>query len=143
MIDDKGKELIRVSPLAIVLSQGEITGKDVVPILLKDFEELIQEQGHSSLKSFLFERADYLNKLLYATDGGSMLMAETLGDLMEGFKRTYHDLLWTLVILVGAQPPRKEWGIVSQFVDLYREMLIKTGILRADNTASEAAPELA
>jgi hypothetical protein len=35
-----------------------------------------------------------------------------------------------------------ETHLVSQFIDLYREVLIKIGFLRADNTASEAAPEL-
>ena len=83
------------------------------------------------------ERADYRNRLLYASDAGSMEMGERLTELMEGFKQTYHDLLWTLALLIGAEPAIKHWGLVSQFIGLYRCALIEAGVLRTDNTVTE------
>lgn len=139
----KGEEIFRHTPLAVMVSQGETQGSDVIPALLADLEENVRDSRNLSLKEFLLERADYRNKLLYATDAGSMAMAETLEDLIVMFKQTYHDLLWVLVILIGAEMPSKEWGLVSQFIGLYREVLIKAGVLRADNTVSEAVSELA
>lgn len=56
-------------------------------------------------------------------------MGESLSDLINIFKRTYHDLLWVLALLVGAQPPSKEWGIVSQFIGMYHGALIEAGVL--------------
>ena len=38
------------------------------------------------------------------------------------------------------EPPSKNWGLVSQFIALYRKVLIMAGVLSADNTAA-AAPE--
>lgn len=140
---EKGEEIVRHTPLAVMISKGEIHGKDVIPELLNELEENIRGQRGLTLKQFLLERADYRNKLLYAGDAGSMAMNETLEELIGTFKQTYHDLLWVLVILIGAEMPNKEWGLVSQCIGLYRVVLIKAGVLRADNTISEAVAELA
>jgi hypothetical protein len=70
-------------------------------------------------------------------------MAEDLRGLIEKFKCTYHDLLWALVIVVGAEIPASPWCVVGQFIELYRQALVKVKILNNDNTASEAAAELA
>ena len=37
----------------------------------------------------------------------------------------------------GANPPSIKWGIASQFIALYREVLIKAGVLKSDNTPVE------
>jgi hypothetical protein len=137
LIDAQGKELIRHNPLAVDLSQGDVSGKEVVPLLLADLTDTVKTQRGMTLKEFLLERADFRNKLLYATDAGSITMDDTLTDLIEIFKQTYHDLLWVLAILINGDPPSKEWGLVSQFIALYREVLIVAGVLRADNTVME------
>jgi hypothetical protein len=141
LIDAKGKELIRHNPLAVDLSQGEVRGKDVVPLLLADLTEMVKTQRDMTLKEFLFARADFRNKLLYASDAGSVEMSDTLTDLIDTFKETYNDLLWVLAILINGEPPSKEWGLVSQFIGLYREVLIVAGVLRSDNTVAEVEIE--
>lgn len=140
----KGEEIFRHTPLAVMISQGETQGGDVIPALLADLEENVRDHRNLTLKQFLLERADYRNKLLYATDAlGHVVMDDTLEEMISMFKQTYHDLLWVLVILIGAEMPSKEWGLVSQFIGLYREVLIKAGVLRADNTVSETVSDLA
>lgn len=137
ILDHDGKEIIRHNPLAIAISRDDIPGEEIVDSLLKEFIGLIERQQKKTLKAFLLERADFRNKLLYASDAGSLEMGDRLADLMDGFKQTYHDLLWTLAVLVGAEPAVQHWGLVSQFIGLYRRALIEAGILRADNTAAE------
>lgn len=41
-------------------------------------------------------------------------------------------------MVLGANPPKIKWGIASQFIALYREVLIKAGVLRSDNTPVES-----
>ena len=138
ILDNQGKELIRHNPLAISLSRDDIPDDEIVAALLKEFTDLVQRQQGKTLKQFLLERADYRNKLLYASDAGSLTMDESLTDLIGLFKQTYHDLLWTLAVLIGAEPAIKHWGLVSQFIGLYRLALIEAKVLRADNTVVEA-----
>lgn len=138
LIDNDGKELIRHNPLATAISRDDLDDTEVVEAMLKDFSKLIDEQQGRTLRSFLLERADYRNKLLYASDAGSLEMGDRLSDLIEGFKLTYHDLLWVLAILIGAEPAVKHWGLVSQFIALYRAVLIEARMLKADNTIAEA-----
>ena len=45
---------------------------------------------------------------------------------------TYHDLLWVLALMLGSKPPSKQWGIVSQFIGLYRSVLIEVGEIKAE-----------
>lgn len=138
IINGEGKELIRHNPLAIAISRDDIPDEAIVESLLKEFTGLVERQQKKSLREFLLERADYRNKLLYASDAGSLEMGDRLTDLIDGFRQTYHDLLWTLAVLVGAEPAIKHWGLVSQFIGLYRLALIEAGVLRADNTVAEA-----
>lgn len=137
ILDNNGKELIRHNPLAVAISRDDIPDDEIVGALLKEFTGLIERQQETTLKAFLLERADYRNKLLYASDAGTMEMGERLTELIEVFGQTYHDLLWTLAILIGAEPAIKHWGLVSQFIGLYRCALIEAGMLRADNTVAE------
>jgi hypothetical protein len=135
IMDAEGKEVFRHNPLAVDLTREGARGKEVVPLMLKDFEELVRDQHGLAVKEFLKKRAGFRDSLLYATDAASMgLMEDTLGDLIEEFKRSFHDLLWVLALLMGSVPPSKEWGLVSQFIGLYREVLITAGVIRPDNT---------
>ncbi len=138
IIDGKGKELIRHNPLAVAISRDDIPDEEIVASLLKEFTGLVERQQKKTLRVFLLERADFRNKLLYASDAGSLEMGDRLVDLIDDFKQTYHDLLWALAVLLGAEPAIKHWGLVSQFIGLYRSALIEAGVLRADNTLAEA-----
>jgi len=132
ILDNNGKELIRADPLSIQISHSG--SDDVEKRLLDDLEALARDQHGLSLKEFLMRRADYRNKLLYATDAGSFAMGEALEELVGHFRTVYHDLLWVLAVLLGTNPPSKKWGVVSQFIGLYRGTLIKAGMLKNDNT---------
>jgi hypothetical protein len=137
IIDNGGKEIIRHNPLAIALSRDDIPNSRVVDELLQGFRQLVKNQRDKTLRAFLLERADYRNQLLYASDAGSIEMGETLSELIPTFQQTYHDLLWALAILIGAEPSMKQWGLVAQFIDLYRRALIEARVLREDNSLTE------
>lgn len=84
-----------------------------------------------TLKAFVTARSDYRNKLLYAEDGGFVEMADDLATLTRDvFEPSIRDLLWCLAILLGNDPAMRDWGLVSQFIDLYRLVLRNTGVLR-------------
>lgn len=130
--DNKGKELIRNNPFMLTISRGDKHGEDVVPLLLTDLEGTIKDYNGMTLKEFINMRVDYRNKLLYASDAGCVEMGETLEELIEIFKQTYHDLLWVIALMLGSQPPSKQWGIVSQFIGLYRSVLIEVGEIKIE-----------
>jgi hypothetical protein len=82
-----------------------------------------------TVREFVTARAGFRNLLLYAGDRGHHAVSETLSALMPMFKRTYRDLLWTLCVLHGNAPASKEWGLVSQFIDLYRLVLVEAKLV--------------
>jgi len=133
LFKEDGSELIRLNPLSNDISHGDVHGKEVVPLLLNDFIEHVKDQSNITPKGYLGARADFRNKLLYATDAGSIRMEQSLEELIEIFKPAYHDLLWVLAILIGSEVSSKKWGLVSQFIALYREVLILAGVLPAGN----------
>jgi hypothetical protein len=132
VIEDKeGKEILRHDPLSMAISRGDDPGEVVGKALYDDFAELVSDQLQMSVKEFITKRADYRNGILYANDAGYLRMRETLADLLIIFRQTYHDLLWVLATLVSGHPPSKEWGLVSQFMGLYRRTLEDAGVLKA------------
>ena len=139
LLDNDGREIIRHDPFAIDISRGDQHGKNVVPDLLADLRETIRDQQGVGLKEYVLHRADFRNHLLYATDGGSALLGNSLADLRKTFGENYHDLLWVLALVIGGRPPSKEWGIASQFIEVYRLTLIEAGILRANNDPVDEA----
>ncbi|MBN9603403.1 MAG: hypothetical protein J0G33_10780 [Afipia felis] len=136
ILDGEGKEIIRQNPLSIEISSENESGKAVVPRMLAEFKDDVKRTEEASLKELLLYRADFRNKILYACDAGSTEMADRLSELIPFFEEGYRDLLWVLAMLLDNDPPAKEWGIVSQFIELYREILIEVGVLRADNTVN-------
>lgn len=134
---ETGEELMRISPFSFEISKGDIHGQDVVPLLLKEFASTIRGQHAATLREFLVVRADFRNRMLYATDAGSARLGDRLADLRELFGQTLHDLLWVLTLMVGGEPPSKQWGIISQFIGLYRLALIEAKILKVDNTIAD------
>ena len=82
-----------------------------------------------TVREFVTARAEFRNLLLYAGDGGHHAMSESLSEMMPIFSKAYRDLLWTLCVLVGNAPSSKEWGLVSQFIDLYRRVLLEAKLV--------------
>jgi hypothetical protein len=128
--NEDGKELIRHDPLAIAITRPDLEDEKVADALYDSFAERVTEQG-MTVPEFVRLRADFRNQLLYASDEGTVSMKETLDELLVLFRQAYHDLLWTLAVLLGGKPPSKDWGLVVQFFRVYRRVLAEAGLLKA------------
>ena len=128
--DNEGKELISHNPLAVAVSQDDRTDAEVVDALFNDLAQLIQDQQGMTVRAFVTTRADYRNKLLYAEDAGYLAMAEDLHTLVDAvFRTTLRDLLWCLAVLLTNTPTLRDWGLVSQFISLYRRVLAESRVI--------------
>lgn len=128
--DGDGKELINHNPLAVAVSWGDRPDAEVVATLFDDLVKLIHDQHGMTLKAFVTARADYRNKLLYAEDAGYLAMSEDLATLVDTvFRITLRDLLWCLAVLLTNAPALKDWGLVSQFISLYRRVLAESRVI--------------
>lgn len=127
--DVAGREIIRHDPLSIAITQPGLEDDKVADALFEGFAQRVTEQG-MTITEFVHRRADFRNQLLYASDEGPISMKDTLDDLLEMFRETYRDLLWTLALLLGGKPPSKEWGLVVQFFRVYRRVLAEAGLVK-------------
>ncbi|MBY3343651.1 hypothetical protein [Rhizobium laguerreae] len=141
LYDENGKELIRANPFAINISREDIAEKDMPQALLAELARTVNTQRGATLREFLISRADFRNQLLYASDGGSVKLGETLAELRKSFEQTFHDLLWVLALIIGGESPGKGWGLAYQFISVYRLALIEAKILKPDNTIAEPPAE--
>jgi hypothetical protein len=141
ILDKEGKEIIINDPLCANISVDGLDEDAVIDRLCKDLSDTIKDQRGLSVRQFVAERADYRNKLLYAGDAGFTLMGETLRELISIFHQVFHDLVWILAVLLGGTPPSKHWGLVSQFISLYRRVLETSGILKAAGDKSGLASQ--
>jgi|GEM_PF-1438958 len=136
ILEPKGDEMWRHDPLHQDISREGETGLKVVPHILAELEDIIQTQRKQTLRQFLSDRTEYRNHMLYAGDGGHMQMGETLDELFEHFDITYRDLLWVLLALIGGKPVSNKYGIVTQFIGVYRAVLTKAGIIKDDGSVT-------
>lgn len=131
-----GAEIIRVNPFSIAILHDDLTHDEVVEEMCHDFEREVDKQHNVSVRQFVTFRSDFRNKLLYAEDGRIWKMGETLEELLDTtFKTTLRDLLWVLGALVCNEPLQANFGLVAQFISLYRRVLAK-----AVDTRFAAAP---
>jgi hypothetical protein len=129
-IADQGKEIVLINPLAVAVSWGDRTDTEVVNELFKDFAKMIADQKGMTVREFVGARAEYRNKLLYAEDAGFGAMDEDLKALMDTvFNTVLRDLLWCLAVLLSDSPVLKDWGLVSQFIALYRLVLSEAKLI--------------
>ena len=124
-----GVHIININPLSIIVTQGDKTSDEIVVELFQDFSKHISKQLNLTVKEFVLARANYRNKLLYAEDAGFGVMNETLNDLLPIFEQVFHDLLWVLAVLLENDIPSAKWGVASQFISLYRKVLIEAKLL--------------
>ena len=122
--DNAGDEIIRVNPFSIVVSRDDLSHVEVVEEMHRDFAREVERQHGTSVREFVTVRSDFRNKLLYAEDGGAWLMGETLDELLDAtFRTTLRDLIWVLGALICNEPISPNFGLVAQFVSLYRRVL--------------------
>lgn len=94
VLKEDGSTLIRHDPFDVVVSRNGVQNKDIVPLMLVEFEEQVKAQHSGTLKDFISRRADFRNQLLYANDAAAMgFMEDKLIDILDKFKETYRDLL--------------------------------------------------
>ncbi|WP_213290911.1 hypothetical protein [Bradyrhizobium sp. sGM-13] len=113
---EDGQEVIKINPLDFAVSRDDLDDDAIVEEMLKDFSEEVTKQNGMTVKEFVSARADFRNKILYATDGGYGEMKDTLEDLIaSAFSLAYRDLLWVLVALTGNKPANKDgdWSASS------------------------------
>lgn len=126
---DGEKPLIEVNPLDVAITKNDVSDDTVVNDLYQAFLERLPDTEGNRVKRFVTERADYRNKLLYAEDGRSYSMGESLADVRHIVERDLKRLLWCLAALLTNKPQTKSWGAVSQFLALYRRVLTEAKVL--------------
>lgn len=127
--DEEGKTLIDVDPFSFSISRDDLEDAAVVPALLEGMRAHIKELRGLDLKDFIEERAVYRDRLLYAYDGTPPIytMHETLEELFATFDESLRALLGVLALVLSGPPPVKTWGVVAQFIELYRRVLAECG----------------
>lgn len=133
VLTQDGKPILRHNPLDIAINQDDKPETEVLDTLYSDFERLCADQHGFTVRQFVTARADYRNKLLYAEDGRTFIAEDKLEDLLENvFHPAIRDLLWCLAALLSNDPLVKHYGLVSQFIALYRRVLAETKLVDPD-----------
>ena len=132
LFDQGGNKIIDLNPLAVSISLPGLSDSDVVETLYTSFSQTLSDQSEMTVRQYISVRAEYRNKILYAEDGNTYSMAENLDFLIRKvFSITIRNLLWCLAILLSNSPENRNWGLVSQFISLYRKVLIQSKVLKS------------
>lgn len=142
LCDENGQEIIRQNPLAIRLNRHDLKPEEIIASLLERMRAHVLDQRGTDLTTFVLERAGFRDRLLYAYDEAiSFSMAETLEELLAVFDVTLQRLLRTLAILVSDPPPARDWGLVAQFLALYRHVLAECDIGKIQSAEIAKVPD--
>jgi len=120
-----------LNPLSTEITPLKHSDPSVIDSLFDDFKTRIKHHGYASIRDALMQQADYRNKLMYSTDNLIYSMNETFDDLVPIFQQSLQKLCWVLAVLIGNDSPHSNWGLVSQFISLYRKILREANLLRA------------
>lgn len=122
--DVAGATIADFNPLDLAITQDNLTEQEVVDALFADLTKTVVVQRKMILRQFVTDRAEFRNKLLYAEDGSVFSMEESLEYLIERvFAPSLRELLWCLATLLTNKPTVRSWGLVGQFMHLYRKVL--------------------
>jgi hypothetical protein len=141
---EDGKHLLDLNPLDVAITLGDTPDDAVIDALFHDFRSRLGGSDDGRVKRYVNERADFRNKLLYADDGHTFSMGESLAELRPLFERDLRRLLWSLAALLTNKPVSATWGPVGQFISLYRRVLLEAKVLRQaeGRTDEETVDEL-
>lgn len=120
---------ITLNPLAMFINL-EDENDDVIDSLFERLKHDIKKSLDITLKDFFSKRADFRNMLLYSNDGGFNNYIIEYEELMSGFNESFEALLWTLAALLTNDPLSPNLGLVTQFISIYRRVLIDVKVLR-------------
>lgn len=124
--------MMSLNPLSVFINLEDEDG-DVTESLFERLQSEVSEDLGISLKEFVVRRADFRNQLLYSSDGGFDNYQIDYDDLMSGFNVTFEALLWSLAALLTNNPLNPHLGVVTQFIAVYRRVLIEAKVLRLQN----------
>ncbi len=130
IFDDKGKRLVATNALSTAISLDDKSPDEVADSLYRDMVSKIKSQKDMTLTEYMASRKDYRNKIFYADSDRRWVMEENLAELLPQYRQIFHDLLWTLALLLGNSIPSKSWGVVSQFIFVYRRVLVECEVLK-------------
>jgi len=124
LVDEKGKELLQVNPWAFAITLDGKTDDEVVASIYGELQRHIKTQQQMTVREYITGRAEFRNKLLYVEGAGFIVMGDELEGLITNvFGPTLRDLLWCLAVLLSDAPAKKDFGLVSQFIEIYRRVL--------------------
>ncbi|HDS8608381.1 TPA: hypothetical protein QH804_003667 [Klebsiella pneumoniae] len=121
--------MMPLNPLSIFINLEE-QEQDIIESLYEQLQNEVRNEFGIPLKEFVMKRADFRNLLLYSNDGGFVNCVIDYDELMDGFNQTFEALLWSLAALLNNDPLSPNLGLVTQFIDVYRLVLIKTKVLK-------------
>ena len=123
--------MMPLNPLSIFINlEEQEQEQDIIESLYEQLQNEVRNEFGIPLKEFVMKRADFRNLLLYANDGGFVNYVIDYDELMDGFNQTFEALLWSLAALLTNDPLSPNLGLVTQFIDVYRLVLIKTKVLK-------------
>ncbi|HHK9169713.1 TPA: hypothetical protein ACQZE4_004051 [Escherichia coli] len=123
--------MMPLNPLSIFINlEEQEQEQDIIESLYEQLQNEVRNEFGIPLKEFVMKRADFRNLLLYSNDGGFVSCVIDYDELMDGFNQTFEALLWSLAALLTNDPLSPNLGLVTQFIDVYRLVLIKTKVLK-------------
>ncbi|MBB3185754.1 hypothetical protein FHR95_003347 [Halomonas fontilapidosi] len=126
--DDKGG-YIDHNPMSQIISLEDREYDEVLESLYKEFEGRVHADANMDIKTFVAQRSDFRNKILYATDEGVASMGESLDDLISKvFSIAIQDLLWVLCVLSSYPLDKNADLLLKQFFELYGMILKEAGV---------------
>ena len=109
--------------------------EDIVESLYQEFENLIKNEGYSSVKEFAKHRVNFRNKILYAEDAMIFDVGEEIETVLSSVTLIVNEVLWVIALLLSDDDsPAKKWGISTQFLQLYDRILREAKVI-PDNPA--------
>lgn len=124
------KEFFDINPLDLQLNGGTDDGRVSDTELFLEFSKFIRERTGMTVKGFVTDRADFRNKILYAEDAGFVTLHDKLSEVYSNsFVPSYRLLLHALAVLLTNAPLSKNWGVVGQFISVYRRVLSECKII--------------
>lgn len=135
------KLILPLNPLAMFISLGDKTDEQVIDTMYLQLTDEVQRHHNVTLKEYVTLRSDYRNKLLYAEDGGFLSGGDTISELLkDGFNSTFQGLLWALATILSNDPISPNFGLISQFISVYRRVLVETKAIKIRDGPSTTKP---
>ncbi len=125
-----GNKIFDQNPLAVSISLPGLSDDQVIEEFYDSFSRSVHDQLGLTVRQYISKRTEYRNKLLYAEDGNIFSMNNSLELIVENvFSRTLTHLLWSLAILLTNSPETINWGLINQFISLYRKLLSECNLI--------------